>query len=189
MYNIEYFNYPVSSSKNTIQSDLNRYVSHKTYQEGGHGIEPIRLIDGDVCADSQTAHERIEHLDNHNYDQIAVMYHESTEPPKTKAFEALVARRDELNKKLCEAEDYVHYKEAKSKLVSCKKCGSKISTGYLHSNYCPVCHEDLRPKSLLKSINEMYERRNKLDKKIREVTIKANKKSPLYWLVKIEYHT
>ena len=35
----------------------------------------------------------------------------------------------------------------------------------------------------------MYERRNKLDKKIREATIKANKKLPLYWLVKIEYHT
>ena len=80
-------------------------------------------------------------------------------------------------------------KGAKSKFVSCKKCGSKIATGYLHSNYCPVCREDLRPKSLLDSIKSMHDRRDELDKKIREATIKASKKAPLYWLVKIEYHT
>lgn len=190
MHNIEYFDYPVKgSNKKTIQSDLNEYVSRQTYQEGGHGIEPIRWIDDDVCADYNAAQARIEHLDNHNYDQLAVKYHESAESPKTKAFETLVARRDEINKKLLEVENTSHHKGTKSKFVSCKKCGSKISTEYLDSNYCPVCRADLRPKTLLNSIDKMRERINELNKKIREATIKANKKSPLYWLVKIEYHT
>ena len=188
MHNIEHFNYPAKGlDKNAVQTELSAYVSRQTWQEGGHGIDRIRWIN-EICDDEQAAQEKIERLDNHDYDQLAVMYRETTRP-NTKAFASLLARRDALNKKLSEAENRVHYKGAKSKFVSCKKCGSKIATEYIHSNYCPVCHEDLRPKSLLDSIKSMHDRRDELNKKIREATIKASKKAPLYWLVKIEYHT
>lgn len=188
MHNIQYFIYPAKGlDKNSVQAKLSDYVSHQTWQEGGHGIERIRWINT-ICADEQAAHEKIERLDNHDYDQLAVMYRKTTRP-NTKTFVSLSARRDALDKKLREVENRVHYKGAKSKFVSCKKCGSKIATGYLHSNYCPVCREDLRPKSLLNSINAMYERRKEFDRKIREAMIKASEKAPLYWLVKIEYHT
>lgn len=188
MHNIQYFIYPAKGlDKNSVQAKLSDYVSHQTWQEGGHGIERIRWINT-ICDDEQAAQEKIERLDNHDYDQLAVMYRETTKPT-TKTFASLLSRRDALDKKLHEIENCVHYKGAKSKFVSCKKCGSKIATGYLRSNYCPVCREDLRPKSLLDSINAMHERRKKIDRKIREAMIKASKKAPLYWLVKIEYHT
>ena len=101
MHNIEYFNYPVKGlDKAKAQAELNDYVSRQTWQEGGHGIDRIRWID-EICADSRAAQEKIERLDNHNYDQLAVMYREATKP-STKAFAALSARRDELDKKIRE---------------------------------------------------------------------------------------
>lgn len=188
MHNIQYFSYLAKGlDKSSVQAKLSDYVSHQTWQEGGHGIDRIRWINA-ICDDEQAAYEKIERLDNHDYDQLAVMYRAATKP-NTKTFASLSARRDAIDKKLRNTENRVHYKGIKSKFVSCKKCGSKIATEYLYSNYCLVCHEDLRPKSLLDSINAMHERRKKIDKKFREAMIKASEKAPLYWLVKIEYHT
>lgn len=188
MNNIQYFTYPAKDlDKSAVQAELSAYISNLTDQEDGHGINQIRWINK-ICGDEKAAQKEIEWLDNHDCDQLAIMYRETKESD-TKTFAALLSHSDELNKKLRETENRVHYKDSKSKFISCKKCGAKIPTEYLHSNYCPVCCEDLRPESLLSSISSMYERRDKLNEKIHEAMIKASKKAPLYWLVKIEYHT
>ena len=102
--------YPAKGlDKKIVQAELSDYVSHQTWQEGGHGIDRIRWIN-EICDDEQAAQEKIERLDNHDYDQLAVMYREATKP-NTKAFASLLSRRDELNKKLREAENRVHCHE------------------------------------------------------------------------------
>lgn len=64
MHNIQYFTYPAKGlDKNSVQAKLNAYVSHQTWQEGGHGIERIRWINA-ICDDEQAAQEKIERLDN-----------------------------------------------------------------------------------------------------------------------------
>ena len=59
-------------------------------------------------------------------------------------------------------ETYRALKEAKSKTIACTKCESRINRSYLKSCKCPICGEDLRPKTILNKID-------KIDKNIEEL--------------------
>ena len=80
-----------------------------------------------------------------------------------------------------------------SEFRGCKKCGSKISSAYIKSNYCPVCKEDLRPATTLETLKKYQEKISQLKKEIKEEEKKLQKKmekqATIKWLVKIEYNT
>lgn len=86
--------------------------------------------------------------------------------------------------------DAFHFRDAKSELIGCKNCGSKLARKYLDSNKCPVCGHDLRPQSLLDRIEAKKEKSRKYRKQESQLRKAFEKKlkSDLYWLVKIEYH-
>ena len=75
-----------------------------------------------------------------------------------------------------------------SAFIGCKNCGSRLARKYLCANSCPVCHAELRPEHMLKSISSA---KNKWDRTQREVNeyIRKKGKKEVKWLVKIEYHT
>lgn len=191
MHNIEYYDYPEKINKNSVQAKLNNYVEQATWAEGGSVLQNIRWIDY-ICDNKEEAEQYIESHDKHWYDQLAVKY-KVYKIKETAAYKKLIERRAETYSKLNSLERKVHYKDVKSSFVSCKKCGSKLSTKYIRSNYCPLCGEDIRPASTLDTIKRYKEKINELDKKIKQerktLEKKAEKSATIRWLVKIEYHT
>lgn len=189
-HNIKYGIYEENVNKSEVQAEWDEYAAKDDWQEGCCGLaSPIRWIDH-VCADYDEAHEYIREHDKGWYDQLAVKYR-GTEKPKTKAYENLVTRRKEVYDTLKARENKVHYSadNTKSEYVSCKSCGSRLATKFIRSNSCPLCKTELRPASALNSIDTSKKMLKEIDKKIKEMEIKASKKAKIYWLVKIEYHT
>jgi len=187
-HNIEYYDYAEKANKNTIQKDLDNYVSHRTWQEGGHGLEKIRWNDV-VCESYDAAKEWIEKHDKGWYEQLAVAY-----KAPVRGYEDSDKIR-ELNAKIAEArklfmsrDDVLYPKTRTSEFIGCSACGSRLASKLLVSNKCPVCHSDLRPETMLKSIEAARAKYSKALKTKEEYVLKHTKKE-IRWLVKIEYHT
>ncbi len=187
-HNIEHYDYHENVSKNQVQKDLDTYVSHCTWQEGGGGIDPIRWNDF-ICEDYDSAVKWIEKHDKGWYDCLAVKY---KEPIRTKEKSAKVI---ELEKKVSETGklyndrcNVLYPKTRTSEYIGCGKCGSRLASKYLNTNHCPVCHADLRPETTLKAIAAAKAKWNRAQDSLFEY-IKNHSKKEIRWLVKIEYHT
>lgn len=188
MHNIQYYDFKENVDKRKAENEINDFVSHETWEEGGGGLyKGIRWLNY-VADDYDSAIEYIESHDRGDYDNLAVKYRTTTKP-KTKAYEKLLEKHRELANKINELEGKVHFKDCKSALIGCKECGSKIAREYLRSNKCPVCGHDLRPATVLNNIEKLKKQYKENGAKIKEVEKKASTKAPLKWVVKFEYHT
>ena len=187
-HNIEYFEYKESVSRAAVQTELDNYVKHATWQEGGHGTGGIRWNEYEVCKDYDQAVKWIESHDKHNYDYLAVRYFTPVNTPNNKKLEELQQAETAAMHKCEEKSRVIYPSTLTSELITCKHCGSKLARKYLHSNYCPVCRADLRPEYMLKTISAAQQKWNNAIQKLNEYKLKHSKKE-IYWLVKIEYHT
>ncbi len=190
MHNVHFGDYPENVCKKSVQKEWDDYARHEDWQEGCSGLpQNIRWIDY-VCGSREEAENYIEKHDNGWYDQLAVKYLDRI-APTTKAYKDLIARRDAIFATLQERQNKVHYssQNTKAEYVTCKHCGSRLSTKHIKSNSCPLCGMDLRPASALSAIDTSKKMYNEVLKKIKAVEVKSNKKGKVRWLVKIEYHT
>lgn len=188
MHNVEHYDYKENIDKKAVYTDLNNYVEHATWAEGGNGIEPIRWNDY-VCESYEAAKEWIQKHDKGWYDQLAVKYktpvRESRKSDKLKELEQkILDAYSEYNKR----NNALYPKTRTSEYIGCGQCGSKLSSKHLTSNRCPVCHEDLRPETMLKSI-AAAEAKWKRAQAIKKEYVDKHSKKEIRWLVKIEYHT
>lgn len=187
-HNIRYSEYPEKVNKKEVQAKWDHYVEMEDWQEGASGLpNPIRWLD--KCYDSfDEAQKAIERLDNGWYDQLAVKYVSRTQDhDNVKLNELRTAATDamaEFNKR----DKSLYPKTLQANLITCKKCNSKLAKDYLKTNFCPVCHADLRPEHIIKSIKAAEDKWKREQKKIEDYTSKHGKKE-IRWLVKIEYHT
>lgn len=188
-HEIEYYTYKDGTDLKKICAGIDEHVRHATYREGGHGlISAIRFID-QVMADYDDAMDYIKGHDRGNYDQLAVKFRKLPHGKTTKKI-------DELNKKIKAArQEYyalnneVPAKTFKAEYVGCRHCGSKINRTYIKSNYCPVCHGDMRSETILNKLDALRKKieRWSADLQVEERKL-AEKYGEIYWLVKIEYH-
>lgn len=186
---IKYFTYSENHDKRKVEYELDNYVKHQTYEEGGSGLaHPIKWIGSTVHPDYNAAVEAIKELDNGWYDQIAVLY-------KEKLPEATSGRRDELrarladtNAKFNELNNQIAAQTFKAQFVGCRKCGSKINREYVKSNFCPVCRTDMRSDTTLARLKGYKEKAEKLSSELRKEEQKLAAKGNTKWLVKIEFH-
>lgn len=205
-HEILYRDYPENVNKKSVEADWNHYAAMEGWQEGSSGLKnPIRWIERHVCESYEDAEAYIEKHDKGWYDQIAVRYKEAEPVKPSKTFLALKERADRLNARYKELDTAIHYKDVKSKLITCGHCESKISTqvltgrlaaarGWINRNLCPVCGQDLRPASTLEKIQRAKENAQKAVKDVHAEMKKqqekaAAKATKLRWLVKIEIHT
>lgn len=187
-HEVEYYTYKDKKlDKNKVQRNLEAYVERRCWEEGGGLSRNIRWIN-EECEDYEDAQKYIEEHDKGWYDQLAVKYRNYSNVKETQSLKKLKQQESTLYKKIHDIENKIHYKDVKSSFVSCKKCGSKLATKYITSNYCPLCHKDLRPETTLKSIENYKKKIKDIQKKIKSEKIKQSKKAEIYWLVKIEYH-
>lgn len=188
-HNIEYRSYDEKVNRKNVLESINYIVSHETWQEGGHGIDRLRWLDDVSPRDSyDSAKEYIENHEIGHYDCLAVRYKVMKEPTK-----ALQSAREKLSAA------YTHYNELdrkfvfadhSSEFIGCKECGSRIARKYLKSNFCPICHYDMRSDTIKKQIGSAKNKIEELIKKVAEEEKKATEKNfEIRWLVKYEYHT
>lgn len=192
-HNIKYATYPGNCNKAKVQKEWDNYVAREDWQEGASGLgSPIHWIDH-VCVNLEEAKEYIKKRDNGWYDQLAVKFLDYPELIKTQKLLNLEHRADTLSKKLFAEERKVRAKELKSAYVSCKGCGSRLSTKHIVSNFCPLCRTDLRSPTVLNSIEKLREQTDTAQKaakaEYRHCCEKQKKNAKVCWLVKIEYHT
>ena len=186
-HNIEYYDYKENVKRNEVLADLSNYVSHATWQEGGHGIEQIRWLEKDICASYDEAQKYIEAHDRKWYDCLAVRYYEPIREKNAKIDE-LTAKVTAAYKLYDERNSALYTKTRTSEFIGCSQCGSRLATKYLKMNHCPVCRGDLRPDTTLKSIAAAEAKYHRALKE-KEEYIQKHSKKEVRWLVKIEYHT
>lgn len=189
-HNINYYTYKEQVDRKKVYAELNDMVRHETWQEGG-SLDNIRWLDtAPICDSYEEAQSYIEAHDRKWYDCLAVRYRSVNDNIKSVALEKAKARRSECYEKYASLSKAFHFADTKSEYIGCKNCGSKISHKYLRGNYCPVCHNDLRPQSTLDRIKSLKTSFEKACDDVKAIENNLAKKSgKVMWLVKIEYHT
>lgn len=195
-HNIEYYEYPENVDKKKVASDLDNYVRHAAWQEGGH-LNEIRWYDAEPCASREDAEVFIQEHDHNWYDCIAVRYREPILDKPSKTYVELMGRKKKADERYAKASAEVYASTVQSAYIGCKHCGSKVNRQYLlrqtigvRVNACPVCRADLRPASKLENIQKASEAVEAICKKLQEESRRMSKKNgQVKWLVKIEYHT
>lgn len=188
MHNIEHYTYPKDVDKKKVQKELDRHAAEEDYGEGCTGLgSSIRWYENKVYENRDEAEKAIEKMDNGWYDQLAVLYKSNKKPRDNKI--------KELNDKCRLAyEEYIRRDNIKypqtvtSTYIGCKNCGSRLARTLLNSNRCPVCHNDLRPEHMLKTVAAAEKKHQKILHDIAEYEKKKGTPE-INWLVKIEYHT
>lgn len=188
MHNILYYSFPESEKCEEIEQELSVYVSHQTYQEGGH-MSKIRWLKRTPLDDVDAADEYLKKNDSGWYDCLAVRYKEPLDNAKLREAQRKV-NAAWAKVRTMEQEKYVDF--LKSQFISCKECGSKLNRIFLAKpgmrvNKCPVCGAELRPKSMLDRIEKAKLAAKKAEMQYKEIAQKS--KSRIMWRVKIEFHT
>lgn len=188
-HSVNYSVYPIKINKNKVQEEWN---NRATYDGDGYGLpSPIVWNENKHFKNYDAARKWIEDNDR-VYGQIAVTFDSPVELKESTKLKELREKHKEANRLYNEANNKLCYtpETVKSKLLTCKKCGSKLAVGYLTSNRCPVCKEDLRSPSMLKQIGSKKVKMTALAEQIRkeEAILEAKAKKETKWLVKTEYH-
>lgn len=186
---INYNVIPVNANKKAFKAGMDEQAWHDHWEESSQGLPgDIRWIDH-VCENEEKAREYIDSHDKGWYDQLAVKF-KKADYSGNKQLEKLGETRRNMFIKLNALENKPHFKDAKSSLISCKCCGSKIANKYMQrKNYCPVCQEDMRPDTVKLRIEAYKEKLAEIDKKITALKQKLDEKGELFWLIKTEYHS
>lgn len=184
MHNIGYMTLIENVDRKGVLRDIQ--VIAREGGDGYHGsprwhdeIKPLRNYN--------EAQAWIEAHDNGWYDDHAVRYYDHSNAKKTKKIEELERRLKELFSK---KNDYIKahsVKNLKAALITCPKCGSKLSREHLRSESCPLCYTDLRSKTTLDTIKNYERRQAETQKQIEAEKEKQN--GQVKWLLKYEYHS
>lgn len=187
-HNVERFEFPLNVSKTGVQKQLDNYVAHADWKEGCTGLNsPIRWLDDKVYDSYDDAVDAIDRLDRGWYDSLAVQYY-NREYSSDAKYKELSAKADDARREYERRDAVLYASTVTSEYIGCKKCGSRLARKFLYTNFCPVCKNNLRSESTMKSIEAAKAKWNRANKTAAEYLEKKAKKN-IMWLVKIEYHT
>lgn len=198
-HNIEHRDYSIKTSKQAIFDEINSYVKHVTWAEGGSGIDRIRWLEAKVCTNYD---EALEYLGSHDkgwYDCLAVQYKEYP-PTKLEPSKKMLDLAQRINAERTKRTDYekAHSVKAfKADFVGCGSCGSKLKRELLQTEKCPLCKADLRGKTTIETLAKYKVKIEELTtaqeaerkKQQADYEKKQEKNAETRWLVKFEYHT
>ena len=167
--------FDITESKTDIKNQLN--ASAKSNSRHNYGLQ--RDIDWHyvVCESRAEAEQFISTYGKKiSYANTAVQFI-CDEPNVTPKYMKLLKERNLIE------DDIKNVKfEPTSEFITCKNCKAKMPVKYLHRDYCPFCHTDLRPKSVLNELAKLNKKLEKVNEKISKASTKVKK-----WLVRYEY--
>ena len=191
MHNPTYRTYSIMENPKDIEREIGREVAACCWQEGGT-LEPIKWMRDKEFDSYEEAYEWLKKTDNGWYDNRAVVYTDLSDL-SSKKLEDLIRRRSEWREKKSILMKKCHFAGVKSAKITCKHCDSSISSKYMEKrNTCPVCGADMRPATILNTLQNYQNRIVELDQSIhaekKGLAQKAKTKKQK-WLVYYDYHT
>ena len=153
----------------------------------GYGTTKVKELTGEYESYEDAAAALEKATEGEFYGGAAVRYHALPRDAKPSAarvklmeqYKAAQAARAEFTKK----KSVLNYT---ADFIGCKNCGSKVARKFLHSDFCPVCHSDLRTQSTRDAIEAKIKKEQDIEAKVQEQIRKESKKAPLMWLVRWE---
>lgn len=184
MHNINYIDVQEKCNRKSILWDIQEVAK----RDGDGYSGPLKWHDEVPPLKSyEEAEAWIKAHDKGWYDDHAVRYYDYSRLKDTKKIAELRRRQKEVYDKRIAYEKEHSVKKLKAKLITCPKCGSKLSREHLHSEKCPLCYADLRSKTTLDTIANYEKRRAEIGKQI--IAEQHKGKGEVRWLVKYEYHS
>lgn len=184
MHNIGYLSKPEKCDRRAILWDIKDIAE----QDGDGYSGPLKWHDEVKPLESrEAAEEWIKAHDKGWYDDHAVRYYDYSQVKDTKKVLELRQRCRDVYDKQIAYEKAHSVKTFKANLITCPKCGSKLSVYHLRSEKCPLCYTDLRSKTTLETIANYEKRRADIGKQIEDEKRKG--KGEVRWLIKYEYHS
>lgn len=188
---IAYYDYPATMDKASIFAALDEQIEEGGDWNSESHLSPIRWLKTAPCENRDEAEESIHDNDKGWYDCLAVQYKAPSKKSKAyldleQRYQKACARYDRLNKQ-------VYVTTVESAFIGCKNCGSKLSREYLlkervPSNFCPVCHADLRSATTQERIKNASETKKEIQKKMKQEEARmAKRNKEIYWLIKVEF--
>lgn len=185
MHNVVYFDYKADTDEKKITRDVLEYVNSSGDCYGTNSVEFNRH---NIFNDREQAIEWIAENDHQWYGGFAVKYYD---------FTGVSSKRvDELNQRLSETiaskQEYIKNHSVlnrKATYIGCPNCGSHLSRKHLKTNFCPLCHTDLRAETTQERIKKYESKEKEIQKLIQAEKLKKKSKAKVKWLVKFEYHS
>lgn len=150
----------------------------------------MRIIDAKIYNTIEEAEKAIEDMNLGSYHDVAVPYYSALNHVPTKKVQNLIERIQKNQDSSKEYQLKNTVKNHKAKLITCKKCESKVAKDYLVSEFCPVCKSDLRSDYIQERIKKFTDDDCKLKNELSIEKEKSSKKNKgiVHWLVKVEVH-
>lgn len=176
-------------SEKTSISEINDYVKKYVNSHGDrYGTTRVNVLDNAICSNYEEAYDKINNAQNGFYEGWAVKFYDYSNITPTKRINELVDKKAETKQNKAAYIEAHSIHTFKANLIGCPKCGSKLKKDFLRTNYCPVCHSDLRSETTLETIKRYDARIEKYEKMITDEKMKQKKQAKIMWLVKFEYH-
>lgn len=186
---IEYLKFDGTLTMEEVEKKCDEYVNTKTEGKVEGLPTPIRIVKKETVENAEAAKSIFQESDYGYYDSMALKVCFDVEKILPK-YETLLKEIKDLQSKIKTLKT-PHFEDFKSKLFSCKACGSKLATKYLKTISCPLCGDDLRSESIKTREEKLYVRLEKKEKERRDLEDKGKDKPSLVlkvmWYVKIEY--
>lgn len=147
-------------------------------------VHHIRIFNSQEEADEYIS----EHYDNGDYHDHAIQFRDLNDIKPTKKMESI---KQKIVDNQSAKEAYIRknkIQDRTSKTITCPKCGSRLNLKYVHTQYCPLCNEDLRSATVQTRIKKFDLDDKTLRKRYKEEIIKLQEKAPIKWRVKLEVH-
>ena len=175
---IEFFDFEENTSRGKICDVCSKWYYNNCDLEETGGSNPFFGVDFinktfDCYEDAENYLLEI----NEGGDCTCVEYkHTPNWKPSTK-LKNLSSRLKTLNKRVNELTTSWKPNEMKSNTISCKCCGSKLATAYMEGKHnCPLCKNDLRPKTLKERIEKAEKEFKKINAEVNKLTVEEMKK-------------
>lgn len=175
---VEYFTFGLDTNRDEVFLDMSERFGSRFRERG------IRWLDEEsILGDQRSAEKRIEVIDAGHGDNIAVRYVE-TKKPLDEEMKRLNHEVVEAGLKYFDLNDRVRARVSGESYVECTRCKSKIASGCIKTNRCPVCGHDMRTKEELEEI-EAANLVWRIKRNVAEMYVKEHGEKTVMWLVKI----
>lgn len=191
MHRIMTIIFPEDANREDVQRMLDERAACDGQGEGATGLPSPISWNRYICKSEDEARKWIEDHDR-SYAQLAVRFESDDVLQLSAKCRELMKRKDQAYRRYHGLADKVHYGNVKSAFVSCRKCGSRLSTRHIRSNICPMCSHDLRPESTIEAIRKAEKALREAEKAYRDefrICERKNRRGKgIQWLVKAEWH-
>lgn len=171
------------------------YIEEDLNMERGH-MEPchlpLKLLNDDIYDDREAAEERLSDLygkygRHYNY---GVRFYDYSGLSGSKKVNEIFRKIHDTREKMIEYNKSHTVRDFKAEYIGCPSCGSKLKRELLRSDLCPLCHTDMRSKTVLDNIARYNSKIKDLERQSRVLQKAEEKKNAskrkVKWLIHAE---